>query len=89
MQAPLQAKAAKLIDATMDRALAGKLKLGVTQGETTALNDILSALARFSKDIRTGAGLTEGTPSIGESNDDKVRLVDWEVIPLPPEAEIA
>lgn len=89
MQAPLQAKAAKLIDQTMDKALAGQLKLGVTQGETTALNDILGALARFSTDIRKGAGLTDGTPSIGEAVSDKTRLVEWEVIPLPDRAESA
>lgn len=67
MQVPLYAKAAKLIDATLDRAISGDLKLGVTQGETTALSDLLGALSKFSKDTRTGAGIREGTPTVGDA----------------------
>lgn len=72
MQAPLYAKAAKLINVTLDKAISGELRLGVTQGETTAVTDILNALSKFSKDTRTGAGLRDGTPTVnGEGEVDQ------------------
>jgi hypothetical protein len=72
---PLYAKAAKLLDRTLERALRlgekddkgnfvpGALILGDHQGETTAVSDILSALSKFTRDNRLDAGLKEGVPT--------------------------
>lgn len=72
---PLYAKAAKLLDRTLERALrlgqkddSGQfvkdaLILGDHQGETTAVSDILNALSKFTRDNRLDAGLKEGTPT--------------------------
>lgn len=86
---PLYAKAAALLDASLDRAIEGRVRLGATQGETTALTDILSALSKFSRDIRTGAGLREGTPSIAgdDANDRPGKL--YEVVVKTEVAESA
>jgi hypothetical protein len=74
IQAPLYAKAAKLIEKTLDKAIGGTLRLGVTQGETTAVTDILNALSKFSTETRKGAGLRDGTPTVASENEDDRRI---------------
>lgn len=79
IQGPLYGKAAKLLDATFDKAIAGKLKLAATQGETTAVTDLLNALSKFASDTRKAAGLRDGTPTIASENEDD-RRVDQSVL---------
>lgn len=80
---PLYAKAAQLLDRTIDRALRlgqkdkegnfvkDALILGDHQGETTAVSDILNALSKFTRDNRLDAGLKEGTPTSDASRTDE------------------
>jgi hypothetical protein len=87
----LYAKAGNLIDTMIDKAINGTLKLGVTQGETTALNDILGAMSKYTRDNRLDAGLKEGTASTdaSKSDDDEQRVEQAVLIVRERKAEVA
>jgi len=86
-QRPLFRKAGELIDRTFDRALKlgtvddagnpvpGQLILGVAQGETTAVSDLLGALSKFVRDTRLVNGLTDGQASVSDEEDDGKKRV--------------
>lgn len=74
--APLYTKAARLLNRTFDRALRigvvdedgqaarDALIISVTQGETGAVLDVLSALSKFVRDMRLDSGIKEGVPTL-------------------------
>lgn len=94
-QRPLFAKASQLLDKTFTRALnlgktddqgnqlANQLILGIAQGETTAVSDLLGALSKFVRDTRLANGLADGMPTEGESEGEETFTYVWEEAPRP------
>ena len=87
-QRPLFKKAADLLDKTFDRALKlgavdddgnpvpGQLILGIAQGETTAVNDLLGSLSKFVRDTRLANGLNNGVPTETPEEDDEPLIIE-------------